>query len=434
MNKFIETYEVSKIEHAKKLHSDGSGIPTIGLGKALIKKKKKGYWKPIKKIDEVIPNITKEQRALLQKNADLLNQGKIKEANDFIRKNLAGKIKISNEKIYELYELEEKEVEKRIERIARQKVKKLNISPDIAIEKIKFLKQEKSSLHEALVSLNYNLGSTPKTIEYILKDDFKSAFKEVLINSNSGNRKQQAGIASRRIAEAEPFLKQIPIKSRFDFLIKLEKDDKYKDYFNSLRKDQQENLKTNTEKWKKDSAPLYFLQSIEDEKGAKKVLKLMKKTINRKGRKTAIRGLQRGLDTINGYTKDAPDPYKRPLLEDGILGQKTRRTLLSAIQNHGVKKVKNAYQSGQISIALKDNRDKRFSVQKQKIEEAYKNTSEDNQGLNNNFYIWKTVGDSRVRGSHENRDGKKYSFFRPPDGGHPGQDFGCRCYVDVITE
>ena len=186
--------------------------------------------------------------------------------------------------------------------------------------------------------------------------------------------------------------------------------------------------------FKSKPVPLYFLQSIEDEKGAKKVLKLMKKTINLKGRKTAIRGLQRGLDTINGYLKNDPNPYKRPLLEDGILGQKTRKTLLSAIQNHGVKKVKSAYQSGQVSIALKDNRDKRFSVQKRSVQEADKNTSEENQELNNNFYIWKTVGDSRVRGSHKNRNEKKYSFFSPPDGGHPGQDFGCRCYVDVITE
>ncbi len=37
MNKFIETYEVSKREQAKKLHSDGSGIPTIGFEQALIK-------------------------------------------------------------------------------------------------------------------------------------------------------------------------------------------------------------------------------------------------------------------------------------------------------------------------------------------------------------------------------------------------------------
>ncbi len=51
MNKFIETYEVSKIEQAKKLHSDGSGITTIGLGKALIKKNN-GSWKVYKKIKQ----------------------------------------------------------------------------------------------------------------------------------------------------------------------------------------------------------------------------------------------------------------------------------------------------------------------------------------------------------------------------------------------
>ncbi len=178
--------------------------------------------------------------------------------------------------------------------------------------------------------------------------------------------------------------------------------------------------------------PMYLFQSLKDEKESKEVLELMKKTINRRGRKTAIRGLQRGLDTINGYLKDDPNPYKRPLLEDGILGQKTRRTLLSAIQNHGVKKVKSAYQKGQVSIALKDNRDESFLIQKRRVEDAFKNTDENQNEINNNFYIWKIVGDSRVRGSHENREGKKYSFFRPPERGHPGQDFGCRCYADPI--
>ena len=47
-------------------------------------------------------------------------------------------------------------------------------------------------------------------------------------------------------------------------------------------------------------------------------------------------------------------------------------------------------------------------------------------------YIWDTVGDSRVRKSHRELDGKKFSWDDPPlnsDGRrcHPGEDYGCRC-------
>lgn len=47
-------------------------------------------------------------------------------------------------------------------------------------------------------------------------------------------------------------------------------------------------------------------------------------------------------------------------------------------------------------------------------------------------YIWYTVGDSRVRKSHRELNGKKFSWNDPPDVGkgrkcHPGEDYQCRC-------
>ena len=47
-------------------------------------------------------------------------------------------------------------------------------------------------------------------------------------------------------------------------------------------------------------------------------------------------------------------------------------------------------------------------------------------------YIWCTTGDERVRRSHAELNGKKFSWASPPitDGGrmcHPGEDFQCRC-------
>ncbi|MEN9589133.1 MAG: hypothetical protein RLZZ481_919, partial [Pseudomonadota bacterium] len=43
-------------------------------------------------------------------------------------------------------------------------------------------------------------------------------------------------------------------------------------------------------------------------------------------------------------------------------------------------------------------------------------------------YIWRTVGDTRVRYSHAERNGKTYSFDKGPAGGsHPGLEVRCRC-------
>lgn len=42
-------------------------------------------------------------------------------------------------------------------------------------------------------------------------------------------------------------------------------------------------------------------------------------------------------------------------------------------------------------------------------------------------YIWRTRGDSKVRSSHAKRDGQIFSWDDPPEGGHPGENYGCRC-------
>lgn len=56
-------------------------------------------------------------------------------------------------------------------------------------------------------------------------------------------------------------------------------------------------------------------------------------------------------------------------------------------------------------------------------------------------YVWRTVGDRRVRGtpggafpdahpSHYARDGKAFSWSEPPPGGHPGEAVRCRCTAE----
>ncbi len=48
-------------------------------------------------------------------------------------------------------------------------------------------------------------------------------------------------------------------------------------------------------------------------------------------------------------------------------------------------------------------------------------------------YIWRTVGDSKVRSAHAERNGKTYSWDDPPEGGHPGEAPNCRCRAEDVN-
>lgn len=66
-------------------------------------------------------------------------------------------------------------------------------------------------------------------------------------------------------------------------------------------------------------------------------------------------------------------------------------------------------------------------------------------GLGITEYIWRTVKDERVRGdpaglypnarpSHYDREGVKYSWDDPPEGGHPGEAIQCRCFAEPVFD
>jgi hypothetical protein len=46
------------------------------------------------------------------------------------------------------------------------------------------------------------------------------------------------------------------------------------------------------------------------------------------------------------------------------------------------------------------------------------------------FYVWRTVGDDRVRHSHAARHGQVFAWSDAPLGGHPGKEPGCRCWAE----
>jgi len=50
-------------------------------------------------------------------------------------------------------------------------------------------------------------------------------------------------------------------------------------------------------------------------------------------------------------------------------------------------------------------------------------------------YIWRTVGDERVRETHDAVDGQTFTWDSPPgetDFNHPGEDYQCRCTAEPI--
>jgi len=49
-------------------------------------------------------------------------------------------------------------------------------------------------------------------------------------------------------------------------------------------------------------------------------------------------------------------------------------------------------------------------------------------------YIWRTTGDSKVRSSHAEQNGKTFSWDAPPEGGHPGEAYNCRCRAEDVKE
>lgn len=81
------------------------------------------------------------------------------------------------------------------------------------------------------------------------------------------------------------------------------------------------------------------------------------------------------------------------------------------------------------------------------IDQTYKAnaaiTEEKQRDIGVEEYIWRTTGTIKVRGnpnglypnakpSHWAREGKKFRWNKPPEGGHPGQDYHCMCYAEAI--
>lgn len=56
------------------------------------------------------------------------------------------------------------------------------------------------------------------------------------------------------------------------------------------------------------------------------------------------------------------------------------------------------------------------------------------RGLGISQYIWRSRDDGKVRSSHAAHDDQVFSWEDPPEGGHPGQTFNCRCHAEPYVQ
>ena len=54
-------------------------------------------------------------------------------------------------------------------------------------------------------------------------------------------------------------------------------------------------------------------------------------------------------------------------------------------------------------------------------------------GLGVTEYIWRSSDDERVRSLHREYDDRRFSWDEPPDGGHPGEGYNCRCFAEPVV-
>lgn len=67
-----------------------------------------------------------------------------------------------------------------------------------------------------------------------------------------------------------------------------------------------------------------------------------------------------------------------------------------------------------------------------KLNGAITQIRQENAGVES--YTWSTSNDERVREEHAELEGQVFSWSDPPDVGHPGQDFQCRCVALPVIE
>jgi hypothetical protein len=139
------------------------------------------------------------------------------------------------------------------------------------------------------------------------------------------------------------------------------------------------------------------------------------------------------LESIRGNWIDTQDIYM-----DTVVSQTVNETELL---------VRKAVVVSTISKVIRDTINAKLDKTAQRVEQGAKDqintldavlTRERQRSIGANEYVWETRRDERVRGnpnglyptakpSHYAREGQVFKWNKPPEGGHPGEAWGCRC-------
>ena len=144
------------------------------------------------------------------------------------------------------------------------------------------------------------------------------------------------------------------------------------------------------------------------------------------GRHTNFRKL------MNLYTKTSDPKYLEEALEE-VLHRSNKE------QNIGLQNRRNTQaemlNSFKVPLYSKPNEDLvpnkpiTAKIGETIIPKNYSVGKEINPKYVNDFYIWRTQGDSKVRNSHSFKEGK---IFGINDTNFPGKDYNCRCFAEPI--
>lgn len=128
-----------------------------------------------------------------------------------------------------------------------------------------------------------------------------------------------------------------------------------------------------------------------------------------------LKWVQDNVDLIKTIPNDSLDRMRDIVYDGFVRGKTTTQVMKDIRQVYGVSKRRARFIAGdQIS---------KLSGQIQRAQQM-------DAGIED--YFWSTVGDERVRDSHKELNGKRFSWREPPENSdgrccHPGQDYGCRC-------
>ncbi|MFA7658932.1 MAG: hypothetical protein WCY19_05825 [Candidatus Gastranaerophilaceae bacterium] len=107
------------------------------------------------------------------------------------------------------------------------------------------------------------------------------------------------------------------------------------------------------------------------------VLDFLQKHIKKVGTEQAVKDFQRGLNILNKYNKKSPIEAKRPVEEDGILGNQTYACLENVCQKYTPQIVQKYVRRGAVNNAIFDTKnDGRIDTDK-KVLNIYKNLAKE---------------------------------------------------------